>query len=226
MRRLATLIGLILALGVPLALFPTGLIARLFPPAFEGDMARDTFWWALTAIVLLVLVAGEGLPLSAIGFKGVRWSSLSWGFIGFVAAFFSWPLGAYLMRAVGGAPPTEVLEQLISLPLPVIGAILVRAAVTEEILFRGYGIERLTALTGSRTVGIVLPGLIFAVCHASAWGAPYVLAVLPVTAVLTLLYVWRRDLAANIIAHFLVDAAGIAILFAQAHHLLPAPPGA
>lgn len=223
LRKAATLLGVTLALGVPLALFPTGLIERVMPLASEGQTGRELFMWGLTALVLLVLTLGEGLPLSAIGLKGLRWSSLLWGVVGFGAVLLCYPLGGYLLRAVGGTMPTGTMQQLASLPVPMLALILVRAAVTEEILFRGYGIERLTALTGSRAIGAVVPWLIFTLAHMQAWGLTYIVVVAPVAAVLTILYLWRRDLVANIIAHFLTDAFGISMAYAFSHHLIKMP---
>ena len=221
-RRIATLAGVTLALGVPLVLFPTGLIERLVPLAAEGQMGRELLMWGLTALVLLVLTLGEGLPLSAIGLKRARWSSLLWGLIGFVAILLCYPLGGFLLKAVGGTMPIGAMQQMAALPVPMLLLILVRAAVTEEILFRGYGIERLTALTGSRAIGTVIPWLVFTLAHMQAWGLTYIVVVAPVAAVLTVLYVWRRDLVANIIAHFLTDAFGISMAYALSHGLIKA----
>jgi membrane protease YdiL (CAAX protease family) len=40
---------------------------------------------------------------------------------------------------------------------------------------------------------------------------------IPVTTILTALYVWRRDLWANMIAHFLTDAVGLTFFFLTQH---------
>ena len=45
-----------------------------------------------------------------------------------------------------------------------------RAAVAEEILFRGYPIERLLELTGSRTAAAVLSWAAFTYAHLAGWG--------------------------------------------------------
>jgi membrane protease YdiL (CAAX protease family) len=101
----------------------------------------------------------------------------------------------------------------------VLGLTVLRAGVCEEILFRGYAIERMTALTGSRVIGIVVPALCFMFGHAGTFGPLYALQILPVTAILTALYVWRRDIWCNMLAHFLTDAFGLApFVLAQHHH--------
>ena len=224
--RRATILGVALALGVPLLGLPTGMLselARRFGPtgSVEGTLAREGFFWILTALVVLVLVIGERLPPSAIGLKRPRWSTLLWGVAGFVAIYLCEPLGAFLLNSVGGKVPQQTIAGFTALPIWLLFLIVLRAGVCEEILFRGYGIERLTALTGSRIIGAVAPGLIFMVGHMQAFGPRYLLFILPTTVVLTALYLWRRDLIANMIAHFLTDAVGLGAAYAATHGLVP-----
>jgi membrane protease YdiL (CAAX protease family) len=218
----ATALGLFLALGVPLIVMPTGLLrSTLTQIAPSGSLAfaglREIFFWSITIAVLLVLRYGEGLKFSDIGWKRPRWTTLLWGVVGFVVIYAAQPLGVMLLRSVGGAAPTGVIAKLVGVPIWLIGLTVLRAGVCEEILFRGYGIERLTALTGSRTIGILIPALVFMMGHMEAYGIKYLMFLIPVTTILTALYVWRRDLWANILAHFLVDAVGLAFFFVSQH---------
>lgn len=219
----ATSLGLLLALGVPTALVPTGILratlTRLAAPdsiAYAG--LRESFFWGLTALVLLVLTLGEKQKLSAIGLGRLTRATFVWGAAALALIFVTQPLGGILMRAVGGALPTGVINRIASLPLWLVGLTVLRAGVCEEVLFRGYGIERLTALTGSRILGAVLPAFIFMLGHAEAYGAAYMLNILPVTTILVALYLWRRDLWSNIFAHFLTDAIGLTIFILSQHH--------
>ncbi|WP_407067189.1 CPBP family intramembrane glutamic endopeptidase [Haloarcula regularis] len=47
--------------------------------------------------------------------------------------------------------------------------IVVTAVVTEEILWRGYPIERLTEVTGNVWIGAVVSGTVFLAVHFPAW---------------------------------------------------------
>jgi len=82
-----------------------------------------------------------------------------------------------------------------------------RAAVVEEILFRGYAIERLQELTGSILSAAVISWLAFTAMHINSWGVVFLIYPGFHGVILTLLYVWRRNLSSNIIAHWVVDAA-------------------
>jgi membrane protease YdiL (CAAX protease family) len=86
----------------------------------------------------------------------------------------------------------------------------VRAGVSEEVLFRGYPIERLQELTGSRTLAALLPLVLFALAHVGPWGWAHMLVGGIGGALLTLLYMWRRNLWANILAHCIVY--GVAVI--------------
>jgi membrane protease YdiL (CAAX protease family) len=72
----------------------------------------------------------------------------------------------------------------------------------EELLYRGYAIERLSMLTGTRWLAAAISIAAFGLAHIPAWGTGFALAAdLPFGIVMTLFYLWRRDLLANILAH-------------------------
>lgn len=221
-RRTFTALGLALALAVPLGFAATGLCIRLVPRSTERSLIWGEFFiWALAGLVLLVLLFGERLDLSAVGLERPKWSTLLWGVLGFFAVLAANIVGGTMLRAIGGAPPINTIAKLAgSVPPLILLLFALRAGIVEEFLFRGYAIERLTALTGSRAAGAVVPWLVFTALHAPYWGVSYLIAIAPAGAVLTVLYLWRRDLIANMIAHFLVDASGLAVAYALAHHLI------
>jgi membrane protease YdiL (CAAX protease family) len=86
--------------------------------------------------------------------------------------------------------------------------VIVRAATFEEIYFRGFAIERLTEMVGSRPVAAAISLVTFSAEHVSYWGWAHLVVASFGGAVLTGLYLWRRDLGANMIAHLLTDAVG------------------
>ena len=48
----------------------------------------------------------------------------------------------------------------------------------------------------------------------------YVFVLIPITIVITVVYLWRRNLWINILAHFLTDMVPMTFAWAQVHHLL------
>lgn len=77
----------------------------------------------------------------------------------------------------------------------------ITAGVIEELLYRGYPIERLSLLTGKVWVSGILSVIIFAVVHIPFWGTGSAIFTLFPGIVLTALYVCIIDLIANAIAH-------------------------
>ena len=76
------------------------------------------------------------------------------------------------------------------------------SGLVEEVLYRGYAVERLATLTGRLPLGGLIAAVAFGAAHVPFWGlGPALAADLPFGAIMVALYVWRRDLFANAAAH-------------------------
>lgn len=94
------------------------------------------------------------------------------------------------------------------LPVWLVLLVVLRAGVVEELFYRGYAIERLQRLGLNRWAAALIPLIIFGFAHgANGWGNIAIALALGV--VLTASYLWRGDLLANMIGHFLVDLIGV-----------------
>ena len=84
--------------------------------------------------------------------------------------------------------------------------VLLTASVTEELLFRAYPTEHLARLTGKRWPVALLSLAAFVALHLQGWNLGHVIGVvLPLGAIMTGLYLWRRNLIFMIITHFFLD---------------------
>jgi len=207
-RRVAILIGLALALAVPLApLIPGGRELTIIP-GLGPTWGREAFLWALGAAVLLYVLIVERRPLSSIGFNRISWKTFVFGVVGaagvlaFAGAVIT--IGLPLLHLQQNA---DALGKMAALPYGTRFAIVLRAGIVEEILFRGYGIERLRELTGSKYVAGAITLVVFSLAHLSHWGVAQIVVAAAAGLVLTILYLWRRDLPTNMVAHFLVDGS-------------------
>ena len=72
--------------------------------------------------------------------------------------------------------------------------------VFEEVAIRAYGIERVQELTGNQWLAGAVSLAVFSFAHLSHWGVAQVLVAGAVGLPLTVFYIWRRDLASNILA--------------------------
>jgi membrane protease YdiL (CAAX protease family) len=93
-----------------------------------------------------------------------------------------------------------------------------RAAVVEETAFRGYGFERLNEWSGSALLAGFITWVLFTMAHLSSWGWGQVVIAAYGGLVLTLLYMWRRNLWPNIIAHWMADGSAFILLPLLMHH--------
>jgi membrane protease YdiL (CAAX protease family) len=198
--RSATWLGLFIALFS--ILIVRAAVYAFYPPySFPAAAWRESLNWLCVIALLLIIRFGERLSFRSVGIgRATIKSSLGWGAIIAVVCLVLAAGIAALIHYTGG----ESGAALAKLPLWLITVIVLRAGVLEEVFYRGYAIERLEALGLNRFWAGTIPLLIFGVAHWTGGWANIVIA-LVLGAVLTLFYLWRRDLVANMIGHFTVD---------------------
>jgi membrane protease YdiL (CAAX protease family) len=177
-----------------------------------GEMlAREAIWWCYALAILLWLTFAERLPLISIGFRRPTWKSVVFGVLAAVVVTAIMVLQfAVVIPLLHLSPDAAMAKQQAILKTPFWYRVLLvlRAAVVEEILFRGYLIEKVRQLSGSTALAVVVSVAAFTYAHLRGWGAVHLIAVGASGMVFSLLYVWRRDLPSNMVGHFLSDAVG------------------
>lgn len=197
-----TLAGLAIALlGIPVIVTGQRLLSPS-PTASGAVLTREIAILALTACLLWIAASRERQPLSSIGFRASRIGrSLTWGFALAIVCFAA-VLACLAIYSVLGVHYGE--GAAISRSLPVTLLTVFRAGISEEIFYRGYAIERLQSLTGSKWIAAAISLAAFAGFHFRQGPAGVVLA-LVLGSIITGYYLWKRDLLAAMFAHFLVD---------------------
>jgi membrane protease YdiL (CAAX protease family) len=213
MRSLGVAIpGLALALAGPAAVGFVSRYATKFAPAFLVHLL------SVTCIILIVLGvfalarSREGLSPHRLGFARVAWSSLTIGLA--LALFFIvvfGPLAYWAVAQLNMGTFDEGLSNLAKLPAWYLVLTIVIVATAEELLYRAYAIESLSAITGSDAIAGALSLSAFVAAHVPLWGWGPALTTLVSGAVATCVYIWRRDIVALIIAHVATDLYGIVI---------------
>jgi membrane protease YdiL (CAAX protease family) len=192
--------------GLFLSLFAMVVIRQAFvffvpEITFAAAILKEILIWASAAALLIIIRRGERLPFRSIGLGICRlWKSIAWGSV--IAVVSAAAVGglAYL-TGYGHGPGSAAFEKL---PLWLITLIVVRAGVVEELFYRGYAIDRLRMIGLGRFWSVTIPLVIFSIGHWSG-GAANILIAFAAGLILTGFYLWRRDLAANMIGHGLVD---------------------
>jgi membrane protease YdiL (CAAX protease family) len=207
---LSSLAGLTLALAGPLVI---ALVARSSAAPLLAVQSLALLAMAgLVAAVLLILTRWEGLPLAAIGLHAPSWRGVAIG-IG-IAALFIAVIGPLLLRMPGwlGLAGFEAgRQEIAAMPVSLLLLSIIIVGAAEEVLYRGYAIERLEALTGSVVLACALSSAVFALAHVPLWGWGPSLTTLISGAIFAALYAWQRDLFPLILAHILTDIAGLAL---------------
>lgn len=200
---LATWIGLVVSLFGMLLI--RQLARALWSPTdVVGVTLRELGMWLVAAVILFIVLRCEKLPLRSIGLGTTRWwRSLLWSLLIAVACF----VVAAVIVTLTGYNGGELGKSMDRLPLWLVTLIVTRAGVVEELCYRGYAIERLRALGLPAWLATSIPLAIFGLAHWTGGWANIVLA-LALGGILALIYLWRRDLVANMVGHFLVDFIG------------------
>ena len=196
--------------GLALAMFGTPLFLWALKLDL-GDAAGLTPYLAREAVVFLMLGAllvlihkGERLPFSSIGWHTDRLGNAAlWGLLGIVlsAAGIAACIGiANLMHwKLGLQEPPKYDPPLWAMTITVL-----RAGITEEAFYRGYALERLLGITGSKWAATVITVIPFALFHYRQGPAGILIAGVAAL-ILTALYLKRRSLPAVMLTHFSVD---------------------
>jgi membrane protease YdiL (CAAX protease family) len=217
----ATLAGLAVALAVPLliTLVPTTFL-HSDPMSFHRVLVGLVVHWLNWTALIAIVVFAEKRPLSSIGFAPWRWRSLALGLLAGIVLTLLYPLIDLLMAALSLHSNAAALHSMLAIPLYLRGLLVVTAGIYEETLFRGYAIERLTAVFGNRWLAAIVTIMAFTAAHYSFWGLAALVPIFVISVVITLLYLWRRDLLVNIIAHSTTDGIGLLLLpaISGGHH--------
>jgi membrane protease YdiL (CAAX protease family) len=209
---LATILGLALALFGLFGL--RHVVFALFGPANGPTLPGLAGEWLLCGAVLFIALRVERLAPAQIGLRPVSTLTLFYGLLAGLAIIALMATVFALIRHTGISTHqvAGVMTKLLALPLAWRIALVITAGVAEEFLYRGYALERLTTLTGNLPVAAMISLAIFALGHLAVWGWIEVANALVGGLALTCLYLWRRNLPLNIMAHMVVDGFPLILL--------------
>lgn len=215
---LATLVGIFLALfGAP--------VIALFGPKLErsfgtivGSIVGLSGIVAIVVITLTVVFRFEHQSLASLGLRPLRWQSVALGLA--LAAFFMYvftPAVVWMLSRLPFGGFESGLAKTAAVPSWLLAITVLIVATAEEILYRGYAVERLAGFTESYWIAGAISVVVFGVAHIPNWGLGAAMSTFLSGAVLTAFYIWQRDLTANIVAHVVTDVMGIIVMpaFAQ-----------
>ena len=167
--------------------------------------------WSLVYYVWKGGLRRAGIPLRQ--FVGGRWASYQAVLGDALLAFVTWMLwkgmtfcwvlwlGRGHAASISPLIPHGVGEAVLWVLLSI------SAAISEELVFRGYLQHQLTAFTGRASLALFLQAALFGIAHGYQ-GVQSCLAIVLYGALLTVLALWRESLRPGMIAHAWTDIAG------------------
>lgn len=207
--NLPTFIGLFLVFGLPL-IFSFFLKSKYRKSGlFSGIVVHH---WSIVFLLFILITLWEHQSLSSIGFRGFSYREILWGFAGFFVGAFSFALTTPLVRALHLNTTAGGITRLAAAPPGLRVVLVLTAGIAEEIMFRGYAIERLATLIGSVAVGAAIAYLVFVALHLPFWGPGGTIQIGVWSLLVTVLYVWQRNLWPCILMHVLNDAYAFIVL--------------
>jgi membrane protease YdiL (CAAX protease family) len=160
------LVGIALALGT--ACLPIGEWDHEFS-GIGHLVGNEAIWWIYVAAILLYVRKIERRPLSSIGFRtpGIRNIALGVcaGLLTTTVLGVMYLVVLPLLHLNDAVASSGNAGKLMATPLWWRFISTIRAAVAEEVLFRGYAIERIEELSGSRIAAVVVSCAIFIFAH-------------------------------------------------------------
>ena len=196
--------------GLAIALFAMPAVVGVYhlkqtPLTVPDVLLREVIIFAIGGLVLGIIKYREGLGWESVGLQRPKAGNTAlWVLITSAGMALALALAFGLISVFGwsfGGSDSSTVEEL---PAWVMLVVITRAGILEELFYRGYAIERLQLLSGNRYLSIALPLILFALFHYRQGAAGITIAFM-FGAVMTAVYVYKRNLWITITTHFMVD---------------------
>lgn len=161
------------------------------------------FEWIAALAILAIIVFLERQPLRSIHLQWPTWKQVGWAIVFWLLGLFSFAISSLLVQFLKLG--TVNISIFASVPLLLRIAIPLTAGFCEEVLFRGYVIERMRMLTGSTWWGAIISLIGFTLAHLAGFGVAGAIQIGVWAIIVTLLYAWQRNLVACMLMHALND---------------------
>lgn len=202
---------LVLIGGLLIAYLPKYAPGALAGAGFEtgwGPLGGQLWNWLAVGLLALYVWRVEGLGASSLRLVRPTEQDLNWaGWLGGAALLWSWLSSTFLLGgsdALGDSGDGSGEAMILALGPLLILVLVISVSISEEVLWRGYVVERLGARIGP-VIAAVIGLAVFSLGHVEFFGADWLVTNLPGAALLYVLLLWRRNLWACILFHVISD---------------------
>jgi membrane protease YdiL (CAAX protease family) len=205
----------LLTFGLIISLFGTFLLLYVFKRSGIDSLhyyPRISLW-VLALSVFLIAYTGTDLWEEQLGLSPLSWRAAAIAIGATAFLFVSWPLVQYVQKACGGdlIEQSETFTNIANISFSYRLFLIVTAAVTEELLYRGYAIGIGQHLLGSVWLSTALSIIVFTLAHVR-WGLSHLFTVFWGSLIFSCIFIYTQSLWACIIAHVCIDAVGFLLV--------------
>ncbi len=180
----------------------------------QDDLRTVAVEWTLTAVLAAFAFGAQRLRPA---FFGIKMFSLRDAFRMLGVLTVMYLLVGVVSRVV--AHPKFDPKQLAAIPVGVRLILPITAGVCEEFAFRGFAIEEIGLLTGSRWLGAAVSVVFFGLGHVGTYGfSTAVFIPMTLGAAITFLYMWRGNLPLCMLMHTIIDSLSLVLVPALTKH--------
>jgi len=158
-------------------------------------------WLMLLLLVFYWIPRVEGETLRSIGFGNFRWRYLWAGILTYLLLMIAWVGSGFALAAMGREGLRSLQPMIRGLSFPIRLSLFLTGTFFEEMVYRGYLIERLTSLAGRAWLAGLASWALFTLVHVKLFGLGPVLEVGILSAALVALYLRERSLWPCIVVH-------------------------
>ena len=208
----AVIVGLVVALFGSTLIRQLNISAHISTTTAGSLLLNSLIMWFLVAALLFVVLYWERRSVASIGLEKPSLRAAIVGLSAGIAALVFGILATGIAVATFQLEQPETLSTLGKLSLPTKLVIIGTAVITEEVLWRGYPIERLTEITGSLWIGAATSFVVFLAVHYPEWGLVGAIPQTVFTLALVGVYIRTRNVVACIITHTIINVVMVLVL--------------
>jgi len=179
----------------------TSLLDR--PDILARNLSSD---WIIVLVLFLIIYFWEKKNLRSIGIKSMEKIDFFYGFIILFIQLALLFFTDFFVNLLGLTSQSAETSRVLLLPIYLQLFIVITAGITEEIIFRGYLIERLNLLSKNLIISGIISYILFVIFHIPFWGLGGAIQIAFWTIPITIYYIKRRNLTTCILVHLAYDA--------------------